>query len=76
MSAGERLSNPEAVFSTTDLRKLGWSRRGVDAILRGCPVVALPGFSRPVVKVADYLLFVDENTYRGDRVRPAQASRA
>jgi hypothetical protein len=31
MSAAERLANPEAVFSRSDLRELGYERRAVDA---------------------------------------------
>jgi len=66
----ERLEQPEAFLSRTDLRALGLERRAVDAVFRGCPVVALPGYSRPLVKVADYLALVEASTYSGDRVRP------
>ena len=69
-TAAERLANPEAILTRTDLRELGWERRAVDAILRSCPVVILPGYSRPMIRVADYLAFLDANTYRDDRVRP------
>jgi micrococcal nuclease len=62
--AAERLANPEAVLTRSDLAELGWNRRGVDAILRGCPVVAIPGYSRPVVLVRDYRAFLEANTYR------------
>ena len=67
--AAERLANPHAVLSRTDLRELGWERRAVDAIMRGCPVVVLDGYSRPVVTVADYLEHLESCRYRGDRVR-------
>jgi hypothetical protein len=70
-SAADRLANPDAVLSRSDLRELGWERRAVDAIVRGCGVVAIPGYSRPVVLVRDYLAFVESNTYRRDRVRAA-----
>ncbi len=70
MSAAERLSNPDAVLSRSDLRELGYKRRAVDAVFRGCPVVVLPGYSRPLVRVADYLAFLERNTYDGrSRVR-------
>jgi hypothetical protein len=36
MSAAERLANPEAVFSRSDLRELGYERSAVDAIFRAC----------------------------------------
>ena len=69
-SPAERLANPDAVLSRTDLRELGWERRAVDAIVRGCPAVAIPGYSRTVVLVRDYQTFLAEHTFRGDRVRP------
>jgi hypothetical protein len=70
MTPAERLSNPEAVLSRTDLRELGYERRAVDAILRGCRVVSLPGYSRPLIRVADYLAFLEQHTYDGrSRVR-------
>jgi hypothetical protein len=68
--AAERLSNPDAVLSRSDLRELGYERRAVDAVFRHCPVVSLPGYSRPLIRVADYLTFLDANTYDGrSRVR-------
>jgi hypothetical protein len=70
LSAAVRLANPEAVLSRSDLRDLGYERRAIDAIFRGCPIIALPGYRRPLIRVADYLQFVEQHTYRGDRVRP------
>jgi len=69
-SASDRLRNPDAVLSRTDLAELGYERRAVDAIFRGCPVVSLPGYCRPLVRVSDFHRFLEEHTYRGDRVRP------
>jgi hypothetical protein len=66
-----RLENPNGVLSRTDLRELGWERRAVDAIVRACPAVAIPGYSRTVILVRDYLAFLEAHTYRGDRVRPS-----
>jgi hypothetical protein len=65
----ERLSNPEAVLSRTDLRELGLERRAVDAVFRACPVVVLPGYSRPLIRVSDYLELLERSTYDGKRVR-------
>ena len=65
MTPVERLANPEAVLSRTDLRELGYERRAVDAILRACPVVSLPGYSRPLIRVADYTAFLERCTYDG-----------
>jgi len=39
------------------------------------PVVALPGYSRPMIRAEQYRELVEQHTYRDDRVRPmAQAS--
>jgi hypothetical protein len=68
-SPADRLADPSAVLTRGDLRELGYERRAVDAVFRGCPVVSLPGYCRPLIRVADYLAFLDEHTCRGDRVR-------
>lgn len=69
VSLAERLTLPEAVLSRSDLRALGLPRRAVEAVFRQLPVIDLPGFSRPFVRVGDYLALVEASTYRGDRVR-------
>ena len=66
----ERLENPDALLTRGDLRELGLERRAVDAVFRALPVIVLPGYSRPLVMVRDYLDLVEQSTYRGDRVRP------
>ena len=66
----ERLSNPSAFLSRTDLRKLGLERRAVDAVFRAYPTVVLPGYSRPLIRVEDYRALIEASTYAGDRVRP------
>jgi len=71
-AAAERLGNPEALLSRSDLRELGLERRAVDAVFRACPVVVFPGYSRPLVRVSDYRALVDQSTYSGDRVRPCR----
>lgn len=66
----ELLSTPGALLTRSDLRELGLERRAVDAVFRSLPVVVLPGYSRPQVKVADYLELIESCTYRdGERVR-------
>jgi hypothetical protein len=70
LTPADRLENPDAVLSRSDLAELGYERRAVDAIFRGCPVISLPGYSRPLILVSDFRAFLAENTYRGDRVRP------
>lgn len=66
----DRLGNPGAFLSRGDLRELGLERRAVDAVFRTCPVVSLPGYSRPLIRVSDYLALIERSTYSGDRVRP------
>ncbi len=74
----ERLRLPDAFLSRSDLADLGLPRRGVDAVFRGCPIVSLPGYSRPLIQVSDYMTFKEKNTYRKDqpRVRPTGRSTA
>jgi hypothetical protein len=69
-SAVERLANPDAVLTRSDLRALGYERRAVDAIFRACPVQFWEGYSRGMILVADFLEWRERSTYRGDRVRP------
>ena len=66
----ELLGVPEALLTRTHLRELGLERRAVDAVFRALPVVALPGYSRPMVRARDYLELVKCNTFNDDRVRP------
>lgn len=69
-TAAELLATPEALLTRSHLRELGLERRAVDAVFRASPVVSLPGYSRPVIKVRDYLTLLDESTYDGrTRVR-------
>jgi hypothetical protein len=69
-SPAERLANPAAFLSRGDLAKLGLERRAIDAVFRACPVVSLPGYSRPLIRVSDYAELIKRSTYRDDRVRP------
>jgi hypothetical protein len=64
-----RLSNGEAFLSRGDLRTLGLERRAIDAVFRACPIVVLPGYSRPLIRVEDYRALIEANTHRGDRIR-------
>jgi hypothetical protein len=45
-------------------------RRAVDAIFRACPVEVWPGYSKPMIRVSDFVEWRERCTYRGDRVRP------
>jgi hypothetical protein len=68
--AAERLANAEAFLSRSDLRELGLERRAVDAVFRSCPVVVLPGYSRPLIRVRDYETLLEASTFSKDQVRP------
>jgi hypothetical protein len=68
-TAAELLATPGALLTRSHLRELGLGRRAVDAVFRALPVVVLPGYSRPLVRAADYLELVERSTYRDDRVR-------
>jgi hypothetical protein len=70
-AAAELLDRPGALLSRSHLRELGLERRAIDAVFRELPVVVLPGYSRPMVKVEDYLALLERSTFRGDRVRPS-----
>ena len=70
-NVSERLKTPAALLSRTDLRELGFGPRAVDAIFRELPVVVLPGYSRPMIRVADYLALLERSTFGKDRVRAA-----
>jgi hypothetical protein len=67
------LETPGALLTRSHLRALGLERRAVDAVFRALPVVALPGYSRPLIRAEQYLEFVEQHTYRDDRVRPTHA---
>lgn len=69
-AAAELLATPGALLNRTHLRELGLERRAVDAVFRALPVVALPGYSRPLIRAEQYLELVEHNTFRDDRVRP------
>ena len=69
-AAADRLDVAGAFLSRGDLRELGLERRAVDAVFRELPVVVLPGYSRPLIRVEDYRALIEASTFRGDRVRP------
>jgi hypothetical protein len=69
-SATELLETPGALLTRSHLRELGLERRAVDAVFRTLAVVFLPGYSRPMVRVEEFLELVERCTYRDDRVRP------
>ena len=66
-TASALLQRPGACLTRSHLRELGHGRRSVDAIMRSCPVVILPGYSRPMITVAAYLDLLDRSTVSGVR---------
>jgi len=59
-----------ALLTRTHLRELGLERRAVDAVFRALPVIAIPGYSRAMVRAEVYLELIERSTYHGERVRP------
>ena len=68
-SAIELLEKPDGFLTTSDLRDLGLPRGAVESIFRELPNVVVPGYRRPMIRVADYIAFIDASTYDGTRVR-------
>ena len=69
--AEQLAETPGAFLTRTDLRDLGLERGAVDAIFRQLPVVAIPGYTRPMIRAEDYRALLERCTYRdGERVRP------
>lgn len=52
-AAAELLETHGALLTRTHLRDLGLERRAVDAVFRALPVVAIPGYSRPMIRAED-----------------------
>jgi hypothetical protein len=69
-SAADLLQTPGALLTRSHLRELGLERRAIDAVFRTLPVVALPGYSRPMIRAEEYHELLNDHTYRDDRVRP------
>ena len=57
--ATELLETPGALLTRTHLRELGLERRAIDAVFRKLPVVALPGYSRPMISAEKYLELIE-----------------
>jgi hypothetical protein len=69
-TARDLLDRSGALLTRSHLRELGLERRAIDAVFRALPVVAIPGYSRPLIRAADYIDLIERNTFRDDRVRP------
>jgi hypothetical protein len=67
------LETPGALLTRTQLRELGLERRAIDVVFRSLPTVRLPGYSRPMVRAADYLELLERCTSH-ETSEPAPAS--
>lgn len=70
----ELLRNPDAYLLRGDFFRLGLGRRAVDRVFA---VIGrtIPGYSRPVVLVSDWIALREQFTFREDRVLPAARDR-
>ena len=68
-TAAELLETPGALLSRGHLRELGLERRAAEAVFKALPVVVFPGYSRPFIRVEDYLAYREAHTYAKDSVR-------
>ncbi len=75
-TAKELLHTPGALLTRTHLRELGLERRAIDAVFRALPVVALPGYSRPMIHAEEYRQLLAQCTFHDDRVRPTRGTPA
>jgi hypothetical protein len=73
LDVAELVRQPDALLTRSHLRELGLERRAIDAVFRALPVVALPGYSRPMIRAQQFLELVEQHTYHDDRVRPCHA---
>jgi hypothetical protein len=65
------LAKPHALLTRGHLRELGLERRAIDAVFRALPLVHLPGYSRPLIKAADFVELIERETYGNDVVHPS-----
>ena len=70
-SAADLLEQGTGLMTRSQLRDLGLPRAAVDAVFKRLDVVFFEGYSRPFVKVEDYLDLVAQSTFGRDRVRPS-----
>jgi hypothetical protein len=69
-SARELLELGSGYLTRSHLRELGLPRAAIDAVFKQLEVVSYPGYSRPMVKVEDFVRLTAESTYGRGRVRP------
>ena len=68
-SASELVEQGTGLMTRSRKCDLGLPRAAIDAVFKQLDVVYLTGYSRPMVKVEDYLELLAQSTYGRDRVR-------
>lgn len=69
-SAAELVRSGTGFLSRSHLRELGLERRAVDSVFRELDVILWPGYSRPMVRVEDFIQLQERSMFRdGERVR-------
>ena len=56
----ELLDQGTGLLTRSHLRALGLERRAIDAVFRALAVVILPGYSRPLIRVEDYVALITD----------------
>ena len=64
------LAKLEAVLTRSDLAELGYERAPSMRSSGDVPVEVWEGYSRPMIRISEFLEWRERSTYRGDRVRP------
>ena len=70
-SARELFEQGTGLMTRSHLRDLGLPRAAIDAVFRRLDVVVIDGYTRPMVKVEDFVELLAESSYGRDRVRPS-----
>jgi len=69
-TAIELLQQGTGLMTRTHLRELGLERSAADAVFRTLDTVILPGYSRSMIRVEDYLELISDCTFGKDVVHP------
>jgi hypothetical protein len=73
-SARELLEQGSGYLTRSHLRELGLPRAAIDALLKKLDNYFIEGYTRPMVKVEDFIVLMAASAYGRDRVRPTVTS--